>query len=49
MEEEMIDIPEDDSHYEPRPAWQVWVARIGLLIFAAFILMYYVNIARGGA
>ena len=34
--------------YEPRPAWQVWAARIGLAVFVIFLLMYYINILRGG-
>ena len=49
MEEERIDqIPDDAASYQPRPAWQVWMARIGLIVFLIFIAMYYVNIARGG-
>ena len=34
--------------YEPRPVWQVWAARIGLAVFLIFLLMYYINILRGG-
>ena len=34
--------------YIPRPAWQVWGARIGLVIFVLFLVMYYINIFRGG-
>ena len=34
--------------YVPRPAWQVWGARIGLVIFVLFLVMYYINIFRGG-
>ena len=37
-----------ESGYTPRPAWQVWAARIGLVVFFAFLLMYYLNILRGG-
>ena len=49
MEEERIDqIPEEETSYQPRPMWQVWLARIGLAVFLIFIAMYYVNIARGG-
>ncbi len=36
------------SGYTPRPAWQVWAARIGLVVFLAFLVMYYLNILRGG-
>ena len=35
--------------YTPRPAWQVWAARIGLAVFVIFLVMYYLNILRGGA
>ena len=49
MEEERIDqIPEAEAPYQPRPLWQVWLARIGLVVFLLFIAMYYVNISRGG-
>ncbi len=41
------DIPEQTG-YTPRPRWQVLLARIGLIIFTAFLLMYYVNLFRGG-
>ena len=34
--------------YVPRPAWQVWAARIGLAVFIAFLVMYYLNVFRGG-
>ena len=38
-----------ETGYTPRPAWQVWAARIGLAVFIAFLVMYYINILRGGA
>lgn len=34
--------------YVPRPAWQVWGARVGLVIFIAFVIFEVVTIARGG-
>ena len=37
-----------ESGYTPRPTWQVWAARIGLVVFFAFLVMYYLNILRGG-
>ena len=37
-----------ESGYTPRPVWQVWAARIGLVVFFAFLVMYYLNILRGG-
>ena len=39
---------EPKKGYVPRPAWQVWAARIGLVVFFAFLVMYYLNILRGG-
>ena len=42
-------IPEQETPaYRPRPAWQVWAARIGLVIFIIILIMYYINISRGG-
>ena len=37
-----------NTGYTPRPAWQVWAARIGLAVFVIFLILYYVNILRGG-
>jgi len=37
-----------ESGYTPRPAWQVWAARIGLVVFLIFLAMYYIIIFRGG-
>ncbi len=34
--------------YTPRPAWQVWAARIGLAVFILFLIIYYCNIFGGG-
>ncbi len=39
---------EETPKYLPRPAWQVWAARIGLVLFIVLIIMYMINIARGG-
>ena len=30
--------------YTPRPMWQVWVARVALVIFILGLIMYYCNI-----
>lgn len=40
-------LEEDQPVYVPRPAWQVWGARIALVLFIIVIIMYYINIARG--
>ena len=44
MEERDIlqEIPEEG--YTPRPKWQVWAARIALVIFILGLIMYYCNI-----
>ena len=39
---------EQRQSYEPRPPWQVWGARIGLVLFLLFVVWQIVNIARGG-
>ena len=48
-EEELQEFPlEEQEHYRPRPAYQVWAARIGLVIVIIAVLLYYYHIARGG-
>jgi len=49
MDRQELDyLQEQDEPSQPRPRWQVWGARIALVIFVALIIMSYVNIARGG-
>ena len=48
MDEQELELAEEEKIYEPRPRWQVWGARIVLVIFLALLAMYYINIARGG-
>ena len=38
----------DKPAYEPRPAWQVWCARIGLVLFLLFVVYQLMQIAGGG-
>ena len=40
---EQQSVPEQEQ-YKPRPAWQVWAARIGLVLFVIFVLLYHLNI-----
>ncbi len=47
MDEE-LDILEEPKGYVPRPAWQVWAARIGLVIVLAGVALYLYHIATGG-
>ena len=46
--DEDIKTPETQEKPEPRPAWQVWGARVCLVVFIAILIMYYVNLMRGG-
>ena len=45
MEEEKLQ-PEENT-YEPRPAWQVLVARIGLVVFIILVILQIVQMVRG--
>ena len=50
QQEEPVAQPQQEKDvYVPRPAWQVWGARVALVIFIIFLIMYYINVARGGA
>ena len=46
--EEELQLPEKEG-YVPRPAWQVWLARIALIIFILVLISYYLNLFWGGA
>ncbi len=56
MEEEILEpeemaeeLPVEEAPvYVPRPAWQVWAARIGLVIVIIGVILYYWHIASGG-
>ena len=47
MENEQESFPQEEG-YVPRPKWQVWGARIGIVVILILLAMYYINIARGG-
>ena len=34
--------------YVPRPAWQVWAARIGLVVFIGIVIAQILQIAGAG-
>ena len=42
-----IKTPEQEG-YVPRPAWQVWAARIGLVIFIGIVIAQILQIAGAG-
>lgn len=46
MEEQIHE--QEQPVYVPRPAWQVWAARIGLVIVIIAVILYYLHIATGG-
>jgi len=48
MDEERVDIPQEEERYIPRPRWQVWAARIGLVLFILTLIAYYMNVFGGG-
>ena len=43
-------IPEEQPQegHVPRPAWQVWCARLGLVLAIAFVAAQVLQIAGGG-
>ena len=47
MEQEQPMVEEDEG-YVSRPRWQVWGARIGLVIFLIFVALQVLQIAGGG-
>ena len=47
MENETPDISEKTG-YSPRPAWQIWAARIALVLFLIVLFFYYRSLLNGG-
>ena len=41
------ELPQEEG-YKPRPAWQVWAARLGLVLAIAFVIYQLLTIAGGG-
>ena len=39
---------EETTGYVPRPAWQVWAARVALVLFIIIVIGQILRIARGG-
>lgn len=47
--EQVEAVPEiAEDAYVPRPTWQVWGARVGLVLFILFVIWQLVQIATGG-
>ena len=45
LQEEIL--PQEEG-YKERPRWQVWAARVGLVIVIICVILYYYQIAKGG-
>ena len=41
-------VAEEKAGYVPRPAWQVWCARVALVLFLIIVIGQILRIARGG-
>ena len=41
-------VEEEGTGYVPRPAWQVWAARVALVLFIIIVIGQILRIARGG-
>ena len=48
MENQKDNMTPEQQPYQPRSAWQVWAARIGLVLFILLVIVQYLQIARGG-
>lgn len=48
MEDNQKNTTPEEEGYVERPAWQVWGARIGLVIFIGFVILQILQIAGGG-
>ena len=48
MEKQPQEAAEEATGYVPRPAWQVWCARVALVIFIIIVIGQALRIARGG-
>lgn len=41
------ELPQEEK-YVPRPVWQVWAARVGLVLFTGFVIWQFLQLAGGG-
>lgn len=44
MDEQNLQQNMPEEEYVPRPRWQVWGARIALVVFILGLILYYCNI-----
>ena len=48
MEENRENEQPEEKGYVPRPAWQVWAARVGVVVMILFVIWQILQIAGGG-
>ena len=48
MEQEKDICRQEQEGYVPRPAWQVWAARVGLVLFILIVIAQILQIAGAG-
>ena len=48
MEDNQKNMSPEEEGFVRRPAWQVWGARLGLVIFIGFVILELLTIAGGG-
>ena len=48
MDNQNEQISSREEGYTPRPTWQVWAARIGLVIFIGIVIAQILQIAGAG-
>ena len=48
MDNQNEQIPSREEGYIPRPKWQVWAARIGVVIFIGIVILQILQIAGVG-
>ena len=48
MENQNENMAPEREGYTPRPAWQVWAARIGLVIFIGIVIVQILQLAGVG-
>ena len=45
---EPAEVQQEKPAYVPRPAWQVWAARIGLVVFIGIVIVQILQLAGIG-
>lgn len=46
--EHLEEMHTEETVYSPRPAWQIWLARIAVALFILVVVLYYIHMFRGG-